>query len=99
MLCHGNSIICHFSIVDDSAVVSVPAVCPGCDVVCPTDEGSWEDDMNDDLLKLLIRKAHCFEAEIRYNYTNVRCRRWPRLAMPLHCWDSTFWWNKTQGGP
>ena len=26
----------------------------------------WEDDMNDDLLRLLIEKAYCFEAGIRY---------------------------------
>lgn len=26
----------------------------------------WEDDMEDDLLKLLIDKARCFEATIRY---------------------------------
>ena len=54
----------YFPGLGDIAVVS-GRPCPVCDVVSPRGP-SWEDDMNDDLLRLLIVKAHSFEAGIRY---------------------------------
>ena len=60
---------CHLLILlffFDPVSLDVAQGCP--DLVCSVVEGgghSWEDHMDDDLLRLLVDKAHSFEARIR----------------------------------